>query len=113
MREPTEGNGPRGTIRISETLARFDGESMLAVNQKWLASSVEELQPAQQNGETKPAHVPELVVGVREPTAAGMAGQVAAGAASRDGRGLWPGLGWGARPLGRADHGGATTSSGT
>ena len=63
MREPTRGNGPRGTIRIIETLAVFDPVVPPATDRGRSMSSAEGPRPAQQNDETNPAHVPEMVVG--------------------------------------------------
>ena len=54
MRQPTEGNGPRGTIRIFDTLAVFDAVVPPTVYPERPTSSVEGPRPAQQNHETNP-----------------------------------------------------------
>jgi hypothetical protein len=54
MQRPTEGNGPRRTIRIIETLAVSDAVLPPTVDRERPPSSAERPRPPQQNDETNP-----------------------------------------------------------
>jgi hypothetical protein len=62
MRRPTEGNGPRGTIRLIDTLAAVDTVAPLAVHRGRPTSGLRGFRPAQQSDETNGAHGPRSVI---------------------------------------------------